>query len=68
MTTPRNPCHALQCGDQMVCECGAVWDVSDRFPPECSGFYVTADSTSIHPVALRAILSDDFDMLGGSAE
>lgn len=35
-------------------------------PEECSGFYVTADSTTIRPVTLRAILSDDFDLLDGS--
>lgn len=35
MTFTTDLCRARQYSDQMVCECGAVWDVNDRFPPKC---------------------------------
>ena len=28
-------CNAVQFSDQMVCDCGNVWDVNDPYPPEC---------------------------------
>ena len=28
-------CKAVQCSDQMSCECGNVWDMNDPAPPEC---------------------------------
>ena len=28
-------CKAVQYSDQMLCECGNVWDMNDPAPPEC---------------------------------
>ena len=41
---PKTTCQARQFSDQMVCACGAVWDVNDPSPSECPNAFAVGSA------------------------
>lgn len=52
-------CKAVQHSDQMVCECGNVWDMNDPDPPHCNPSKKPEQQVEQEPVEVVAVVTRD---------